>query len=216
MQTSALFWDKMAEGYAKSPIADMPAYTYTLGRTRSYLSPTDQVLEVGCGTGSTALLLAGDVAHITATDSSAKMIEIARTKPEASSADNVTFLVAEATDTTIETGIGTGSFDAVLAHNLIHLLPDPATFIRAAAILVKPGGVFISKTVCNPGSNAPLKFKLIKAALPIAQFFGKAPAVTFLEIPELETLIQDAGFEIIESGNHPATPPNRYIVARKL
>ena len=57
MHKTAKFWDKAAAKYAKSPIEDIEAYNYTIGRTRSYLSPTDRVLEVGCGTGSTALLL---------------------------------------------------------------------------------------------------------------------------------------------------------------
>ena len=61
MQETMKFWDGIAEKYAKRPISDMAAYEYTLGRTRSYLKPEDQVLELGCGTGSTALLLAGDV-----------------------------------------------------------------------------------------------------------------------------------------------------------
>ena len=59
MQQAETFWDGAAENYAKSPIRDVEAYNYTLERTRTYLSPTDKVLEVGCGTGSTALLLAG-------------------------------------------------------------------------------------------------------------------------------------------------------------
>ena len=53
-----------APKYAKSPIKDVPAYEYTLGRTRSYLKPTDAVLELGCGTGGTALKLADAVAHL--------------------------------------------------------------------------------------------------------------------------------------------------------
>ena len=80
MQNAARFWDKVAPKYAKSPIADMDAYTYTLERTRSYLSPDDTVLEVGCGTGSTALLLAGNVRHVTASDLSANMIEVGSEK----------------------------------------------------------------------------------------------------------------------------------------
>ena len=75
---NAAFWDKAAEKYAKSAIADPDAYEYTLGRTRTYLKPTDNVLELGCGTGSTALVLASDVAKISAVDISKGMLEIAR------------------------------------------------------------------------------------------------------------------------------------------
>ncbi len=210
MQNAAAFWDKVAEKYAKSPIADMDSYTYTLGRTRSYLSPDDKVLEVGCGTGSTALLLAGDVGHITASDLSANMIRVGSEKARDQGIANVTFVAAELFDGAIENG----PYDAVLALNVIHLLEDTAAAIRRINSLLKPGGTFISKTVCRPGSGAPFKFRLLKLILPLMQLIGKAPYVNFMEIAELENIITSAGFKIIETGNYPV--PSRYIVARKM
>ena len=37
-----------------------------------------------------------------------------------------------------------------------------------------------------------------------------------MEIKKLEDIISAAGFKIIETGNYPASPPSRYIVARKM
>lgn len=209
MQNAARFWDKVALKYAKSPIADMDAYTYTLERTRSYLSPDDTVLEVGCGTGSTALLLAGNVRHITASDLSANMIEVGSEKARDQGISNVTFVTAELFDSAIENG----PYDAVLAFNMLHLLEDTRGAIRRINGLLKPGGTFISKTVCQPGSGAPFKFRLLKIILPLMQWVGKAPYVKFMEIKKLEDLVSSEGFEIIETGTYP--PPSRYIVARK-
>ena len=212
MQNAAEFWDKIAKKYAKSPIEDMDAYTYTLERTRSYLSPKDGILEVGCGTGSTALLLAGDVRKITASDLSGNMIQVGSKKAQDQSVKNVEFVTAELFDNAIEKG----PYDAVLAFNLLHLLDDTPAAIRRINGLLKPGGTFISKTVCLPGSGAPLKFRLIKMILPLMQLIGKAPYVKFMEIKELEEIISSGGFRIIETGNYPASPPSRYIVARKM
>lgn len=213
MPTNAKFWDKMAEGYAKSPIDDMDAYQYTLDRTRTYLSPEDNVLEVGCGTGSTALLLAGNVKQITGTDLSGNMIQIATQKAQDQNITNAKFMVSELS----EHSPGNGPYDAILAHNLLHLLEDLPAALNRINSLLKPGGTFISKTVCNPGTNIPLKLRLMKMALPIAQMFGKAPYVNFMEIAELESLITSSGFKITETGNHPAAPiPSRYIVATKI
>ena len=50
-----------------------------------------EVLEFGCGTGSTALAHAPFVRHILATDISEKMLEIARAKAADGSVHNVTF-----------------------------------------------------------------------------------------------------------------------------
>ena len=46
------FWDKIAPKYAADPIKDMESYELTLNKTRGYLRPSDQVLEIGAGTGS--------------------------------------------------------------------------------------------------------------------------------------------------------------------
>ncbi len=210
MQTAAEFWDKVAPKYAKSPIADMKAYTYTLERTRGYLSPNDTVLEVGCGTGSTALLLADGVKHITASDVSPNMIAVGLEKAREQGVSNVDFVAADLFDSTLDGG----PYDAVLAHNLLHLLEDVPAAIRRIGGWLKPGGLFISKTVCRPGAGSPLKYRLMTVILPLMQMVGKAPYVNFMEIEELEDCISSAGFTILESGNHPA--PSRYIVARKL
>lgn len=212
MQNAENFWDKIAAKYAKSPIADMDAYTYTLERTRSYLSPEDNVLEVGCGTGSTALLLAGDVRQITASDLSGNMIEAGSEKARDQGISNVKFVRAELFGSAIDNG----PYDAVLALNVLHLLEDTPAAIGRINGLLKPGGTFISKTVCLQGSGAPFKFRIIKMILPLMQLIGKAPYVKFMEITELEEIISSGGFKIIETGNFPASPPSRYIVARKM
>ena len=209
MQQAAEFWDKSAEKYAKSPIADIEAYNYTLGRTRTYLSPDDKILEVGCGTGSTALIFAADVAHITASDLSPNMIKIAAKKAREQGVSNVKFVAADLFDPIIEGG----SFDVVLALNLLHLVEDVPSAISHINGLLKPGGTFISKTVCSPGKQTPLKFRLIKAILPLMQLLRMAPYVNFMKISELENIISAQGFKIVETSDSPA--PSRYIVAKK-
>ncbi len=212
MQNAAVFWDNVAEKYAKSPIADMDAYTYTLDRTRSYLSTDDNVLEVGCGTGSTALLLAEDVGQITASDISGNMIRVGAEKARTQGISNIKFVKAELFDA----GIESGPYDAVLAFNMIHLLEDAPAAMKRIHGLLKPGGRFISKTVCNPGPGAPIKYRLMKLVLPIMQWIGKAPFVNFMEIPELDDLISSGGFKIVEAGNYPASAISRYVVAQKV
>lgn len=209
MQHAATFWDKTAEKYAKSPIADLKGYHDTLARTRSYLAPGDQVLEIGCGTGSTALLLAENVRQIVATDISPKMIEIAERKAQAQGIANARFEVADVADATRDGG----PYDAVLAFNLVHLLEDAPAAIAAVSAALKPGGLFISKTVCQPGAGAPLKFRLIKVVLPLMQWLGKAPYVNFMAADALDALITSNGFKILETLDQ---PPSRYIVARKV
>jgi len=213
MTQPAAFWDKAAPKYAKSPIADQAAYEYTLERTRSYLKPTDHVLELGCGTGSTAILLAPHVAQISAFDLSPGMLDIARAKTEKEGVDNLIYTISGEVPTS-------GSYDVVMGYSLFHLVPDMEKRFAQINALLPKGGYFISKTVClgqpSQGFGGRLKSGLIRLAIPVMQWIGKAPYVRSLSVAQLEDAITQAGFDIVESGNHPkGPPPARYIVARK-
>ncbi len=212
MTRTKKFWDKIAQKYAKRPIQDPDSYARTLDRTRSYLKPTDAVLELGCGTGMTALTLSECVDHITASDLSSGMIDIANERAEQSGRSNASFVRAGVFDPAIENR----SYDAVMAFNLLHLLEDTAKALDRVRDLLKPDGVFISKTPCEPEKGAPLSYRLIRAILPILQFLGKAPYVKFMKTAELEEVVAARGFRIIEVGSYPVSPPSRYIVAQRI
>ncbi len=212
MTPDPTFWSKLARKYAAQPIANPEGYQNTLDRTISHLKPTDTALEIGCGTGSTALLLAPHVAHITATDLAPGMIEIAEEKLAEEKLDNVTFKVAEVLDHQA----ADGPYTVVLAHNLLHLVPNLNRALARINDLIEPGGLFISKTVCAP-RNAGLKFALMRrVAIPVMQLIGKAPFVEFMTAETLEQKIEAAGFQIIETGDQSGMVLSRYIVARKI
>lgn len=208
----AAFWTKIARKYAADPIRDMDGYLHTLERTKSYLKPDDQVLEVGCGTGSTALELAPLVGHITGTDLAAGMIEIAEEKRCAAGRDNVTFQVQDVTGDQVN---GAG-YDVVMAHNLLHLVPDLGVAIARIAGEVKKGGLFISKTPCAPARGRFVYGILRYLAIPLMQVVGKAPAVSFSTEAGLEDVITSAGFEVVEAFTQGGILPVRYVVARKV
>lgn len=211
MTKTAKFWDNVAKKYAKSPIKNMESYTYTLERTKSYLKPEDKILEIGAGTGSTAIELAPSVEQVTVTDISPEMMNIAKEKATEQNITNIECLTSDALASDL-----TGPYDVILAHNLLHLVEDlPETIARANALL-KPGGLFISKTFCKPTSFGPPLYYIMRLALPPMQLIGKAPFVAFLSIKELEEQITAQGFEIIETANYPVKETRRYIVARKI
>ena len=206
MADTARFWDRIADKYSRSPVKDEESYRHTLDRVAAHLGPDARVLEIGCGTGTTALHLANHVREIVATDISSGMIAIAKRKADDARAANVTF----ATEDTLSGGRADAPFDAVLAFNLFHLLRDPGKGIAAAMKLVRPGGLFISKTPCLKGASP-----LYPIMIPVMRLFGKAPYVSFFTIDELETMVTGAGGEIVETGTFPKKPPARFIVARK-
>jgi len=202
---AARFWDKVADRYARRPVGDEAAYQHKLRITQDYLRPDMDVLEFGCGTGSTALVHAPFVKRILATDVSPKMIEIARRKAEAAGADNVTFEVAGFDELTEPDA----SFDAVLGLNILHLLRDPGAAIAKAHKLLKPGGVFISSTACLSDTMGYIRF-----IAPIARLLGLFPPLRVFSTKDLETSLTKAGFTI-EHQWQPGKGKTVFIVATK-
>ena len=186
MDQSAKFWDKMAERYSKQPIADEAAYQKKLQVTREYLKPDMEVLEFGCGTGSTAITHAPYVKHILAIDISSKMIEIAQGKAEAKrNAGNVTFKRS----TIDEFNVSDQTLDAVLGLSILHLLDNKEEVIAKVHKMLKPGGIFVTSTVCMGDT-----MKFLKVIAPIGKLFGLNLKV--FTTKELEVSLTDAGFEI--------------------
>jgi len=205
MAPSAKFWDKIADRYSKQPIADEAAYQKKLQVTREYLRPDMEVLEFGCGTGSTAIAHAPHVKHVHAIDISSKMIEIAQAKADAGNVDNVTFAHA-----TIEELSGDDlTFDAVLGLSILHLVNDRDDIIAKIYRLLKPGGVFVTSTVCMGD-----KLKIFKLIAPIGQSLGLMPMVKVFSAKELEASMTNAGFEIDHQWQ-PADSHAVFIVAKK-
>lgn len=206
MQTQSEFWDRGARKYAAAPMKDIESFEATLARTRAHLRPTDRVLELGAGSGATALRLAPDVAHILATDISAEMVAVAQEGAKGSGVDNIAFRRA----TLGEPDFPDAPFDVVMALNLLHLMPDLHASLAAVHGLLPPGGRLIAKTPCIKGNL------LIPMAIKVMQLAGRAPHVSILGVAELDVAIRQAGFDIVETLNAPAKPPSRFVVARRL
>ncbi len=209
MTNNAEFWNRAAAKYAKQPISDEAAYERTLARSISYLAPEKSVLELGCGTVTTALRLAPHVLKIDGTDFSREMIAEAEERLAASGLENVTFRVASAEDALCEANAP----DVIFAHSLLHLLETPEAQILRIYDALPSGGLFISKTPCLRDMGA-VKGLAIAGLLPLLRLLGKAPdTVTSFSGAALERLIAAAGFDIVEALSAPAM--SRYIVARK-
>jgi len=207
MKRSDTFWDSAADKYARKPIGNQAAYAQTLDRTRAYLSSDQNVLEIGCGTGTTALKLCPDVRHLTGTDISGRMIEIAQGKAKDQAANNITF----AKQTIDDIASGPDQYDVVLGFNILHLLDQPEDAIATLHKVIKPGGMFITKTPCLGE-----KLGYLKPLIWVMQKLGKAPHVHFLNYARLEGMIQSGGFDIIETGSYPASTGSRFIVAKRV
>ncbi|HUG21030.1 class I SAM-dependent methyltransferase [Piscinibacter sp.] len=205
MDQSAKFWNRIAVRYSRQPIADEAAYQKKLEVTRGHFRPDMQVLEIGCGTGSTAIAHAPYVKHIHAIDISSKMIEIAQGKTREGRIENVTF------ERTAIDGFSVPDhcFDAVLALSILHLLDDRDDGIAKVHKMLKPGGIFVTSTACLGDT-----MKFFKVVAPIGRFLGVIPLVRVFTTKELKDSLTNAGFQI----DHEWRPKRNeavFIVARK-
>jgi len=203
--TSSEFWDRIAPGYSRRPVADAESYARKLAATQALMRRDMTVLEFGCGTGSTALEHAPHVAHIVATDVSSAMIEIARQKAEHAGVDNVSFRQSGLADFEAPDE----RFDMVLALNLLHLLPDRTAALGRILRLLKPGGIFISSTACLAD-----RMWFLRPVIRLMQWLGKAPYVSFVGAAEMLGEVAAAGFEEQEHWTH-GRANSLFLIARK-
>ncbi len=205
MSARSWFWDRIAKRYSRMPIADQAAYETKLEMTRAVLSPDARVLEFGCGTGSTAIVHAPHVAHIHAIDFSASMLEIARGKAVEAGIDNLSF-----EQTTLEAlDSPDGSWDVVMGMSILHLLPDRAATLKRVYALLKPGGAFVSSTICVGDSASTFKF-----IAPIFRWLPLLPDISVLTLAQLTAEMEGAGFAI-EKTWCPGPDKAAFVVARK-
>src|SRR5437899_3317818 len=122
-RASAQYWDAAAEAFDDEPdhgLRDPAVRAAWAARLRGWLpgGPAD-LIDLGCGTGSLALLAAEQGHHVTAVDRSGRMARLAAAKLAGTTAR---VLVGDAA----EPPVGDARFDVVLVRHVLWTLPDPA------------------------------------------------------------------------------------------
>jgi SAM-dependent methyltransferase len=135
----AAFWDAAAGSFdeaADHGLHDPRVRDAWAARLASWLpAPPADVLDLGCGTGSLALLMARHGHRVTGVDHFTTMAEHAHRKLSAAGLD-AHVLVGDAAD---PPPLGHG-VDVILARHLLWTLPDPATALQRWIALSRPDG----------------------------------------------------------------------------
>ena len=116
------------------------------------IRPGDTVLECACGTGAITAAIAPTCASVIATDYSEGMLKQARKKLA-----RFPHVVVEQADIT-DLHYADHSFDAVVAGNVIHLLPEPGDALKELKRVTRPGGTIIVPTYVIPKKRAHTMF----------------------------------------------------------
>jgi ubiquinone/menaquinone biosynthesis C-methylase UbiE len=129
-------WDQIAQSYDEEHRRFMSEAFER--QVRAWLerqfTPDDKVLELGCGTGIFAAMIAGQVGRVTATDLSGEMLK--RAAQRLGEYENVEVRQEDA----CRTSFADDSFSAVLAVNLLHHAHEPKAVLRECRRVLTPGG----------------------------------------------------------------------------
>ncbi len=202
------FWDMRSERYDEQVGTHYAAaYRETEARILRRLAPSDRVLDFACGTGIVTLPVARCVKEVRAIDLSGEMVRITREKAAAEGLANLTVTQTDLFDPTLREG----SFDAVLACNVLLYLEDRAAALARIRALLREGGEFLSATDClGDGFTRERVRKWWRSHT------GKMPHVSFDRKGKLPAEIAAAGFEVLETGVLYPAPPNLFVAARRL
>lgn len=182
-------WNRFAKGYAKRAISDPESYNRKLEQTARRLTSDARLVEVACGTGTTALWHAPKVAHVRASDFSSEMIAIARQKAHDAGVTNVDFVV-EAVD---DLPPPETPFDAALAMSILHLLPDPAGTLDRLVAQLRPGGYLFSSTVCLRDMGG-----IVPRLVPCLGWTGIVPRLNPMTADQVLAAHEAAGLRIVD------------------
>jgi 2-polyprenyl-3-methyl-5-hydroxy-6-metoxy-1,4-benzoquinol methylase len=212
MSKSEKFWDQSASNYDNTEEKFEFIHSRSRENTKRYLKDTDIVLDYGCGTGTTACEISGLVKIVRAIDISTAMIELAKGKAATAGVLNVDFEQADIFDEAFQNG----SFDVVLAFNMLHTVPDPESVVQRTVELLKPGGLFISATPCLGGKKSALvslQILLVRALLKL----GVIPIpIRQLKSADLDDLMEDERWQVIETEAVFKGASSYFMVAKKV
>ena len=139
-----MFWDNVAGVYdVFVNVINRKTHQKLKRIVSSLIEPDNTVLECACGTGLLSAVIAPKCRQLTATDYSEKMLN--KAKKNCAVFQNITFSKADITALSYPDG----SFDKVVAGNVIHLLDNPMTALSELNRVCKDDGMLIIPTYMN-------------------------------------------------------------------
>ncbi|HIJ44394.1 MAG: metalloregulator ArsR/SmtB family transcription factor [Rhodospirillales bacterium] len=136
-QAAATYFARNAESWDR--LRSLHADDAKVERTIKKLLPlrqTDELLDLGTGTGRMLEIFAPDIHRGRGVDLSCEMLAVARANLERTGAANCTVRQADI----YQPPFRENCFDAVTIHQVLHFLDDPGRAIALAARMLRPGG----------------------------------------------------------------------------
>lgn len=147
---SRTFWDRVAGLYDLFEWSNRKVNAAARARVGELVPAGACVLDCAAGTGEFSLAAAKRAGSVLCTDQSEAMLARARKKAARRGLSNLQFAHRDITALSDPDG----SFDAVIAANVLHLLPQPEVAVRELWRVVAPGGRLILPTYLQGKAGA--------------------------------------------------------------
>jgi ubiquinone/menaquinone biosynthesis C-methylase UbiE len=138
------FWEKTAARYDTSMVLLGGPLQAMKQRVAHAVEGCDRVLELAAGTGLVTEAIAPVVNQVLATDYSAAMVAKLDHRVRAGKLTNVETATLDVYQLRDE-----AAFDAIVATNVLHLLPDVNAAIATMVRSIRPGGLLVVPTYCH-------------------------------------------------------------------
>lgn len=188
-------YDRVAKGVFGRPLPRV------LELTASGVSGAETVLEVAAGTGLMTAAIAPRARRVVATDYADGMLAILQERLTRAGISNV-----EAVRRDIYAlGYPPGSFDAVVAGNVLHLVPDLERALDALCQVLRPGGRLITPTFVHDETALAWVVSRI-----LAHVLGQ-PMHRRFTAASLRNSLEQRGLRITRSETVPGLIPIAYV-----
>ena len=202
---SRTFWDRIAGLYDLAELANRRAVRGMVRAVACRVPAGSNMLECAAGTGEISLAAAPFAGQVLCTDLSLPMLERARTKASRLGLSNIAFAQRDL----FHLPEGDGTFGAVCAANVLHLLDAPERAVAELWRVTAPGGVLLLPTFLG-GAAGPL----MRSCLAVYRLLGFQSRHRFTP-QSYRAFFEDLGLPLSELAVIPGRMPVGLAVLQK-
>jgi phosphatidylethanolamine/phosphatidyl-N-methylethanolamine N-methyltransferase len=197
------YWERLAKKYDQSMRLLGGPMPRMLALTADAVAGCESVLEVAAGTGLVTTAIAPRVQKLVATDYAQAMVDMLAKRVADNGLANVECKRADVYALPFERG----TFDAVVAANVLHLVPDLPHALDALKSVLRPGGRLVVPTFCHDETRTSW---LLSRIIALTGF----PGHRRFTAASLNAAVQRGGARIVHSETVPGLIPITFVHAQ--
>jgi phosphatidylethanolamine/phosphatidyl-N-methylethanolamine N-methyltransferase len=194
------YWNRHARNYDRSMALLGKPLPRMLELVAEAVRGTGRVLEVAAGTGLVTGVLAREAREVVATDYATAMVQRLEQRIRDEALQNVSAEQADLYALRFEAH----AFDAVVAANVLHLVPDLPAALASLRRVVRPGGLLILPTFCHDETKVSWVLSRFLAATGF-------PGERRFTAASLTAALESAGIRLERQETIPGPIPVKYV-----